>query len=170
MSRWRAVVLLGAMLLGLLACPSRVSAQTLVSTSFVTVDNGDPQNVFLHFATGPNQNIMLIQMSCSLASVNRNRVFVYELAPNGQINGYETTTTVTCDIHFSDPNHTDDVFTSKLVNPVTVTTPDHTITIEQYVPTPTSGTYWMANLKAGVRGGYYWNAIQSESQAQILVQ
>lgn len=139
---------------------SSASAQTTITSDGVSVRNSEPADVFFMFPLGPDSNVTEIQLVCS-AGTAPGAAFVYEEQPNGQIVTYDNPgTRVDCNETYGghSPNFT---FTGSLKNDITVTTPDHTITI-------TTSTAWTAaNVSCG-RSGYCWKATGGSSQ--IVVQ
>ena len=123
---------------------------TLINSNNTTVRNSAPANVWFTFPF--TTNVYEIQLGCSNSPVNRNIVWVYEEV-NLRPVAYDFPVTITC-------NEAGDSFS--LTNDITVNTPDHTVTIK-------SSTHWTVQLVSG-RSGYYWQAVQNESQGQIAVE
>ena len=140
-------------LLALLPCLSK--AQTTVNSDGVSVRNSAPANVFFVVPVGSNSNITEFQLGCSDSAVNRNYVFIYEEQPNGQIVTYPFSVEVDCNEAYGSGGTT---YTASLKSDITVTTPDHVITIKQ-------STAWTAS-KTGYRGSW----VATGGSSQIVVQ
>lgn len=154
-----------AAVLGLML-PCMSKAQTTINSDGVSVRNSAPANVFFMFPVG-DSNITEIQLGCSASGVNHNYIFVYEEQPSGpqgnfpQIVTYPFQVEVDCtETYGPGPLGANSSFTATLVNDITVTTPDHTITISH-------STAWTAQ-KVSSRTGPYWKA--TGGAAQIVVQ